>query len=83
MIFDEESLPKIMADLTKNIASLIRSSVPVIISSKAVQMYKNGIEDDKPKGMLECHKQVSFSKVLREVERAVVSSLKISMENME
>ncbi len=45
-------------------------------------MYKKGIKDNKTKGMLECHKQVSFSKLMR-VERSVVSSLKISMENME
>ena len=81
-VFDQESLPKVMAMLTRNVASLIKNSVPVIISSKATHMYKKGIEEGKPKGMLECYKQVSYSKVMREIERALVSSLKNSMENM-
>ncbi|KAK8371983.1 hypothetical protein O3P69_014189 [Scylla paramamosain] len=45
-VFDEEFQPKIMAELTKDMASLVKSLVPVIISSNAVQMYKKGIEDD-------------------------------------
>nr|BDT63254.1 MAG: hypothetical protein [Hemigrapsus takanoi nimavirus] len=82
-VFDEKSLPKVMAELTGKVTSLFKSSVPVIISSKATQMYKKGIEEGKPKNMLDCYKQVSFLKVMKEVERAMLSSLKSSIENME